>query len=262
LWQALYPDRAGEVPQDFEHQTVVEAEQVGVWSDRGVAVAYKQGAGEAGLSSAEAALRDFAAVASLVRAVDELAVETKQAEAQTEIPHTRSGRATRTHAEPTAAATRDLARRALELQAALSLPERNLLRQFCGAIQFEQVVARLGELSQSFAEQAHRAETEDAQKRGHEAARLRKNLRWLQVFVVGFITLEIVGLVLRRVKLDAGEQQTLALFGGPLLLGFAAMLLRPWKPSRNQGTGRMDWILVAAIVTWIVMWLAQLLRVW
>ena len=263
LWHALCPNPPGALPQDFEQHVVVNAGHIGVWSDRGIAVAHKQRAGEPGLGpAAEAELQDFAAVVSFVREIDELAAGMKQIEAQTATPHARSGRTPRHAAQQTAATSGNLARRALELQAMLGLPERNLLRQFCHAIQFDRLVARLGELNHSLAEQAHRAGTTDAQKRGDEVSRLRRRLRWLQAFVVGFIALEIVEVILRGVELDADEQQTLALFGGPLILGFAAMLLRPWRTRRSEGADRMDWILAAAIVIWTAMWLAQLLRVW
>ncbi len=42
LWQVLYPEKPGSMPQDFEqHHLVVTPDSVGVWGDRGIAVAQK-----------------------------------------------------------------------------------------------------------------------------------------------------------------------------------------------------------------------------
>ncbi len=43
LWQVLYPEVPGATPPDFsERHLVVNASCVGVWGDRGIAVAQKQ----------------------------------------------------------------------------------------------------------------------------------------------------------------------------------------------------------------------------
>ncbi len=75
LWQVLYPEMPGSTPSDLaENHLVITADGVGVWADRGIAIALKQNATVATTDRQIAALRsDFSDIVSLGRDVDRLA---------------------------------------------------------------------------------------------------------------------------------------------------------------------------------------------
>src|SRR5208283_4742082 len=104
-----------------------------------------------------------------------------------------------------AAKGEDLTGRALDLQHMLTLPQRELLRRFCEAIGFEQIVARLRDLNQAAAENLRRAaaaeEARRQEKRSDEIARVQRKTEWLQVLLVGFVALEMVGIIVTSANL-------------------------------------------------------------
>ncbi len=82
LWQVLYPEMPGSTPSDFaERHLFISAGSVGVWGDRGIAIAQKRdfAAGASAPDREVAELRDdFAALVSLARDVDRLTADWNQ----------------------------------------------------------------------------------------------------------------------------------------------------------------------------------------
>jgi len=270
LWHVLYPERPGSIPPNFEGHLVVTADSIGVWGERGVAIAQKHGPpAHANSVRPRDELSDFEAMVSLVRDIDRLASEWNSRDAGSKSPDDVRRQSSAVIAlQKIVTAGEGLAVRALELQRTLALPERELLRRFCDSIGFDQLVARLRDLNSVIAEHLrHYAAAEQArrtEKRAEDVARIQQKAKWFELFVVGFMALAIIGIVSRNVDLGS-SQQTLVLFGGPGILGVMALLLQPWRrklgaaPNPAQGFG---WVLGAAILVWLVAWLAQVFRIW
>ncbi len=268
LWQFLYPEKSGETPQDFGSHLLATADSIGVWSDRGIAIAGKHSKTEqeiSGLASADDDLQDFAILVSLVRDVDRLTSEWesvgKKNPSQIEV----SSRTTAAVSVQRLAECEQLARRALELQHTLALPERQLLRHFSEAIGFEQLVTRLHELNQIAANQQYAMAADEGRKSGSvpgDLTRVRQQLRWLEVFVIAFVALEVVAILLRSGILGSGSQQVFTWFGGPLAFACAAWFLQPWriKQGGRDRTGSFKWLVVVALLVWTVAWLTEIFR--
>ena len=267
LWHTLHPELPGVVPQDFEEHLVVRPDAIGVWGARGIALAQKLAPDSTDASLADSdEVRAFRAVVAFARDIDQLAAEWKSfPELQQRYGDNR--RPPKSERLEIASEGETLARRALELQHMLALPNRELLRRFSEAIGFEQLVSRLRELNQAIVERLGHDEAAESkrrlEKRSNESAQLRGETKWLQLLVIGFIALALIRFILRNVELGTGGQETLAWLGGPLVLGFAAWLLQPWRVA---GSGaRKDttfkWIWPLALLVWLAAWLAQALRV-
>jgi hypothetical protein len=269
LWHTLHPEMPGSIPDKFENHLVVRPDAIGVWSVAGIATAEKTVVGSAHRSLEENdKLRTFRALVALVRSIDQLASQWRSSsvsDLQQRYPGNR--RSPKSERLEIASEGEALARQALELQHALALPEQELLRRFSQAIGFEQMVARLREVNQTIAEHLGQDEAAEnkrrLEKRTSENARLRREMKWLQLLVVGFIALEVIGLILRNVELGIGGLETLAWLGGPLVMGFAAWLLQPWRATGilGQEDTQLKWILPLAAVVWLAVWLSQALHV-
>ena len=267
LWHCLHPDGRGAAPQDFERHLVTEADKIGVWSERGIVVAYKASA-SAIPDDAEAGEReDFAALVSLVREIDWLAAELETLPPLPAARKALSGRKDKAgELEPFLSEAEDLATRALEIQHTLALPQRELLRRFCEVIGFEQIVARLNGVKQALAEHLRRQQAdEEARRREKHAtatAALLRELRWFQLFVIGFIGLELLGMIARNMNLQPDVQEMLVWVGNPLVLAIGAWLLQPWRARRgSEQTGpALQWIVLPALLVWLAAWIAQMLR--
>jgi len=268
LWHALHPDARGTLPEDFGRHLVTAPDAVGVWSERGIAVAQQASTMQA-LDEDGRELRDFAELISLVRDVDQFAAEWKSAQAS-RLPLRPLARAQKAADDPLQLITaegEDLARRALELQHVLAHPGRDLLRQFCEAIGFEQLAARLRELNYVIADDLRHEEAEEESRRREsrslEVARLRSGLKWLELFVIGFVALEIIAIVVRNADLPTSVQQVLIWLGAPLVLVGTVLVLQPWGVQRgpSKKDGRLNWILISALLVWIAAWVSQALAV-
>jgi hypothetical protein len=266
LWHALHPDARRAVPQDFGRHLVIAPDEVGVWSERGVAVAQKARALQVD-DPDNLEQRDFAELISLLRDIDQFAADWKSLQSSGLPPQKRAGTQSPGNgaSQLLAAEGEDLARRALEVQHILAQPGRDLLRQFCEAIGFEQLAHRLRELNQVITERLRRQEAEQEgrrrESRALEVAHLRSKLKWLELFVIGFVALEVIGMVARNVPLGNGAQQTLVWLGGPLVLACAAWLLQPGRSQRSAGQKepRLKWILISALLVWLAAWVSQVL---
>jgi len=273
LWQALHPERPGEVHQDFDRHLLVRADAIGVWSARGIAVAQKPielVSASSRVQGDSGELRDFMALVAWVRDIDQLAADWSGRDADKQARLTDNRRTPAQAPLPALAAKgEDLARRALDLQHTLTLPQRELLRRFCEAIAFEQIMTRLRDLNQVATESLRRAaaseEARSQEKRSDDVARVQRKSKWLQVLLVGFVALEVAGIIVSNVNLPIGQREALVLFASPVAFGCGAWLLQPWRTKRRvsaEATGRIGWILIAALLVWFAAWLAQVVRWW
>jgi hypothetical protein len=264
LWRVLYPGETGGT-SDLECHLVVTPESVGVWSDRGIAIARKRGA-----DADQLELGDFSATVSLIRDLRMLSAETTLLERDAKAQHDDPARSPHvTGATPLAARTQELTRRALDVQRVAALPEYELLRRFHDGIGMEKLIARLHDFNHVATEHLQREidaeEARRADRRAEDVARARARVRWLEVFAVGFVALEAVAIILRNINFDPRSESTLALFGGPITLALAAWILRPWRRKRPAGqlpTATFKWVMVAVSVVWFAAWLLQVFRLW
>ena len=271
LWHTLHPERAGEIPRGFDRHLLVGADAIGVWSERGVAVAQQPRALVAASSSLQRddMLRDFIELVGWVRDVDRLAADWSSRDSEKPDRVTDNRTPAQLRLQALAAKGEDLTTRALDLQHTLTLPQRELLRRFCEAIGFEQIVARLRDLNQSVAARLQRAaaseEARRQEKRSDEIARVQRKIKWLQVLLLGFVALEIVGIIVSSANLPVGQRETLVLFTSPVVVGCAAWLLRPWRAKQRlsaEASGELQWILLLGLLVGLAAWLAQVVRWW
>jgi len=277
LWQVLYPEQPGSKPPDFtERHLVVASDCVGVWGDRGIAVAEKCFFGAGADSSANRqtlALRDdFAAIVSLARDIDQLTADgeflgrasgTSKLADQPSAENDDAGalQAIGTRGE-------ELTRHAAQVQHTLTLPDRDLLRRFSEATGFAQFLATLRDLNHNVAERLrHRQLAEQAklrEERDAVIAKLRSSLEWLEVFIVGFLAIEIIEAIARHANLGNTLEDILLLLGGPVAAGLTAWMVKPWKrkpDAPGESTQGPAWILIAVIAACVAAWLAGLLHI-
>ena len=277
LWQVLYPEQPGTKPSDFtQRHLVVGSDCVGVWGDRGIAVAEKCffGAGaDLSANRQTLALRDdFAAIVSLARDIDQLTADgeflgrasgTSKLADQPSAENDDAGalQAIGTRGE-------ELTRHAAQVQHTLTLPDRDLLRRFSEATGFAQFLATLRDLNHNVAERLrHRQLAEQAklrEERDAVIAKLRSSLEWLEVFIVGFLAIEIIEAIARHANLGNTLEDILLLLGGPVAAGLTAWMVKPWKrkpDAPGESTQGPAWILIAVIAACVAAWLAGLLHI-
>jgi hypothetical protein len=274
LWQILYPELPGSTPSDFvETHLVVNADGVGVWADRGIAVALKQGAVVATADRQISALRaDFSDIVSLGRDVDRLS-DRWAAFGQ----RSRGGQAS----SPTnsldvstlpavVSSGEELGTRALQVKHALTLPDRDLFRRFYEANGIDQLMGTLHELTSTAAEHLRRHEASEQTKRMDSRAdvvgRVQSKLEWLEVFIVGFFAVGIIDMITRHVKMGSQAEDALVLLGGPMFIGVTAWILKPWQRKKTTSGGnkidRPAWIVIAVAIACVIAWIAGLLHLW
>ena len=96
-------------------------------------------------------------------------------------------------------------------------------------------------------------------------AKLRSRLGWLEVFIVGFLAIEIIEAIARHLDLGNTLEDALLLLGGPVFLGLTAWIVKPWKRKSevtDDARGISLTILVAVIAACVIAWLAGLLHIW
>ena len=253
LWQVLYPEMPGSTPSDFaERHLFVSAGSVGVWGDRGIAIAQKRdfAAGASAPDRQAAELRDdFAALVSLARDVDRLTAHWNSVErailrcrgrhspVRTASPTCRGLQAIATNGE-------ELARRAAQVKHSLTLPDRDLFRRFYEAINVDQLLETLRDLTHAAAEHLRRHQLAEQAKqmesRSDAVARVQSKLEWLEVFIVGFFAVGIIDVITRHVNLGSEAEDALVLLGGPLFIGFTAWILKPWRRKKTANEGKID----------------------
>jgi hypothetical protein len=272
LWQVLYPEMPGSTPRDLaQTRLIVGASCVGVWSDRGIAVAVKKEAGGGSCDHGVADLRtQFAGIVSLARDVDVLAARWAM------LGHGAVEQNTPAHyvdvdgLQTFATRADELATRVVQMKHALSLPDRDLFRRFFDANGFDQLTTNLGDLHGTASEALRRHEAAEQAKRmesrADAVARVQSKLEWLEVFVVGFFAVSVIDMVTHHVTLDNNVKNGLVLLGGPLFLGITAWLLKPWRRKKSGpsegGVDRPAWILIAVACACVLAWAAGLLQLW
>ena len=276
LWHVLYPDRPGSMPPDFtERHLIATTDYVGVWGDRGIAVAEKYFSGPGAASPADgqtlALHGDFAGIVSLVRDIDQFTAETffsVTTAPPTDIAVKSYGSDGARDLEATVARGEDLAFRAAGLQHNLALPGRDLLRRFWDGIGVDQLLATMRDLSHTADESLRRqqiaAQSRLMEERAGVIAKLRSRLEWLEIFIVGFLAIEIIEAVAHHVNLGNMLEDALLLLGGPLALGITAWVLKPWqrKPeAAEDAMGVSHAVLIAVIAACVAAWLAGLLHI-
>ena len=196
LWKALDPDNAGSVPTDFiERHLFRSGEWVGVWSRRGVAVAYKPRA-----TQKVAEFRDV--LSELIDLTADLqALVNREPTAE--------------NTEEIVAEGEDLTRRVAQIKHSLALPESRLLGRFFEASQLDEVLEMLRDVNQAAVEKIRAAQSARtlAQIRDltHESAELQGKVEWLEVFFIAVYTAELIHII--------GDSLNFA----PLLVGYGSL---------------------------------------
>jgi hypothetical protein len=277
LWQVLHPEQPGSKPSDFtERHLVAGSDCVGVWGDRGIAVAQKYFSGPGAASPADRqtqALRDdFAGIVSLARDIDQFTAEGQflgRASGTSKLADRPSAENDDTGAlEAIVARGEDLGRRAAHIKHNLTLPDRDLLRRFSEAIGLDQILAALHDLNHTASEHLRRLKLAEQSKLMEERdaviAKLRSRSEWLEIFIVGFLAIEIIEAIAHHINLGNTLEDALLLLGGPLALGLTAWMLKPWKlkaDAPGESTQGLAWILIAVIAACVVAWLTGLLHI-
>jgi hypothetical protein len=276
LWQVLYPETPGALPDDFAAQhVVVTSDNVGVWSARGIVIAEKQRSTANARSFRTAAqpeteLReDFAAIAALRRDVRDYLAERKNA-AYSEPANTAAKSSIQSPRKNVVlrsviAQGEELLRRAGEIEQALTLPGRELLRRFYQGIGVERLIASLRESHAAAVEQMRRDQQAERTSRSNDLARSLALSKWLIAFLAGLLAAGIIELVSLNLDLQADAQRWLALLGGPVIVAITALLLKPWKRNLTDtkaGFFRSPWWLVAGVVAFVLAWLTALSNTW
>jgi hypothetical protein len=127
LWRTLCPDQGGERPIDLYDHFITTSHSVGVWTRRGIAIAFKPANSEdqAGLSLSyiEGLRQNFQRVVELVGDAGSFVAERSKASSED------------ASARRTAIAKGEhLAARGASIQGAIALPDAELLRRFCDGI--------------------------------------------------------------------------------------------------------------------------------
>jgi hypothetical protein len=266
LWQVLYPEKPGGTPPDFaERHMVVTASTVGIWGDRGIAVAQKRSSDLALTPGGQppSLLEDFAALVSLLRDVEGLSTSVANSREAPAIGNSNNA------LEATVTETEQLLMRATAVQHRFILPDRDPLRLFAKVIGTEQVLTTLRDLSQNATENLRRRQAAEQAKRAEAAAavtaKIRRRLLWLQVLTVGFLGIVIADVIAWQVDLAGFARHVLLVLGGPVVIGLAALGLKPWQRKREAAanvTGPSAAILFLVAAACIVGWLAGLLGAW
>ena len=261
LWQMLFPETAGATRPDFaEHHLIVTTSAVGVWADRGIAIAEKRFSAEAapdGGSPASSLLGDFAALVSLLRDIDLLVAG---ASAHTLSTSDRSLDLTVTQAE-------QLVTRQIELKRTLTLPGSDLLLRFADVIGADRFFGILQDLSQAAAENLRRQQLAEqsrrAEARANLIAKLRSRLEWLEVLALGFFAIVAADVIAWRVSLTGVSRHTLLALAGPIVIGLAAFVLKPWKRKAEPVRwGPSAMVLALIALACVAGWLTGILFEW
>ncbi len=275
LWQVLYPDMPGATPADFAERLIMTADAIGVWGDRGIAAAQKpSGNSEEQVPEIQetSSLQDqFAELISLLRDVDRLSADVAAIVAAAPSANT-AHRSAQNDADraliSTAARAEELVVRAAEVKHVLSLPGRDLLRHFAGVTGVDQVFTTLHDLSRTVTENLGRHQMSEQTRRMEANAAMfataRSRVEWLEVFSVGMLAIVVADIIAGQLSLASQMRHSLLLLVGPLVIGVAASVLKPWKrkPEAAGNAVGASGILVLVVVACVVGWLAGLFFAW
>ncbi len=248
MWQVLYPDLNGAAPPDFaQRHLVVAPRYIGVWGDRGIAIAYKPQLHAAATDEDDGGEQDFRDVITVARKIDAL-ISDGAAPGEPQIrfadePGSQADLARLNRAEDLAARGEKLARDAARIKHNLSLPESDLLRRFYEATGIDDLLSTLRDLNQNSAEHIRREKMEEqARKLGESTetvAEVQSKLEWLEVFIIGVYAIEMINAYAERLKLEEGSHKWLIIGGVPLFLAMVVFILQPWKRKAEEAPGRI-----------------------
>ncbi len=187
LWKALDPENSEGMPADFlERHLFRSGEWVGIWSRRGVAVAYKPQALDK--------IGEFRAV------LEELIDLT--ADLQSLVNRRPSAENT----EEIVAEGEDLTRRVAHIKHSLALPDSRLLGRFFEASQLDEVLEMLRDVNQAAVEKIRAARSaatlaeirdlnQSTMRSIKESTELQGKVEWLEVFFFAVYIAELIHIV-------------------------------------------------------------------
>ena len=234
LWHLLMPDDRTQVPSDLRSSHVlVSTDWIGVWSRRGVALAYRSH----GAEQVEKVRSDLFEISALSVEMDLL---TRQSEASTEVPVSK---------------TYSLLARSVQLQHHLSLPEGRLLRQFYEALRLGEVLQRISDLH---ADTLYKKQLKELQATMNSQVETQAAVEWLEVIILTVYCTELVEILLRTASAGPEQYWELAalVFVGFSTFGLTLWHLKPWKHSPRRRGGLVPVLLlllvlaVVGFVTW------------
>ena len=90
-------------------------------------------------------------------------------------------------------------------------------------------------------------------------------MEWLEVFSLGVVAIVIADVIAWQLNLASMARHALLLLTGPLVIGLAASILKPWKRKPEvaaNATGVSTAILVIVVVASLLAWLGGILWAW
>jgi hypothetical protein len=248
LWRALQKDATEHFPVDFDAKHVLKTnEWVGVWSRRGIAIAYKASATE----KVAATRQVFDRLVTLAQQVEKLPalLQAASRESAEFAGLDRHARRHRKEAESPFRPVQELGEQQLqqmvELRRSLADPECILASRFFEASKIEEILRSARDVYLAAVEQSQsRALAETAR----ETSELQSKLEWLEIFIIGVYSVELAAHVGHAFRFDDE-------FLGFSLIGFALMvpaiafrLLRPYEhPGMEPGRLRRAIVLLAIL---------------
>lgn len=266
LWQVLYPAIPGSTPPDFYEHLVLHPDSVGVWSERGIAIAQKSafnvGAAPHSRIAKTALFEDFG---NIVRFLRDVARFTADAQLSNNLNSGGAGRMRpqnefKNSIKSIVGRGDELNRRAAQIERSLALPDAELLRRFCQNLGFGQLLATLHDLSRSAAEGLRREEAAEQESRAVTMRENRRRLLWLKVFGAVLLVVAIVDGIAANLKSSAALP--LSLLAAPVSFGVMLLALKPWKLKGDVAQNAREippWLLACVAVACIASWLLGLL---
>ncbi len=268
LWQVLYPDLRGARPHDFAQRNLVVAPRfVGVWGDRGIAIAHKASSGAHantnGVShDGSGTESDFIKIVGLARAIDQLIADGEgfapEASSRDEADDSETRRA-----EEIAARGEVLARTAAQIKHNLTLPHSDLLRRFYDATGIDELLSTLRDLNQNAAEFLRRRKMDEQASKTREStetvAEVQTKLEYLEVFIVGVYALEMLDTTTKFLNGDERVKGIVVITGGLGFLLLTAAMLVPWNRVRKEksfSARKPLVVLICALLAWMgaILW--------
>ncbi len=224
LWRFLEPEAGAGVPTDFFERHLFRTQHwVGVWSRRGMIVAYRP----------EANLRidGFRNLfADLITLTDELR----------QLVETAPGEQT---SEQTVEKSQALTRRLAEVKHRLSLPENRLLGRFFESSRLDEVLGMLRDVNENAVERVRAAKADatlaqsDAslaqiKKLSSQSVELQGKVEWLEVFFVAVYFAELFHIIGDSLRFNNVIVGVGSLVGSIAAGGLAVYMLHPWKHAK------------------------------
>jgi hypothetical protein len=270
LWQVLYPDLKGAKPHDFAQRNLVVAPRfVGVWGDRGIAIAYKPKPQTTGTTAElqqddNGTERDFIKIVGLARAIDQLIADGEGlARENHSAPHGEDDDPTTGQAEEIAARGEVLARTVAQIKHNLTLPHSDLLRRFYDATGIDELLSTLRDLNQNAAEYLRRRKMDEQASKTREStetvAEVQTKLEYLEVFIVGVYALEMLDTTTKYLEGSDKVKGILVITGGLGFLIVTAAMLVPWNRVRKEksfSARKPLVVLLCALLAWVgaILW--------